>query len=306
LVAVLNSTLVGLFKTFYGRYAGTEGNLKTEVVDVRMLEVPDPRGAFPEVKTRLASALRSMQSRNVGRLVEEQLMDCHSPERARTIAAGPVVLADELKQKDRRELDDAVFELIGVSSSRRRQALVDQLHQETAIHLRSIRVVEIQKMEQRAKTATKKFRPDELARDAWDAFEGEKEVSVGESLLQEGGSKIAIAIPDASPAYLPGESHMFDSLTVFFGKDRRRHITCLSREHAELVHLLAEVGVHGDVVIPQDPSIARDVSTRLLARLEQARITFDNLASSRTGDDRIKQQVVELLLRWFVQGGSTK
>lgn len=43
LIAVLNSTVVGFFKTFYGRFAGTEGNLKTEVVDVNLLEVPDPR-----------------------------------------------------------------------------------------------------------------------------------------------------------------------------------------------------------------------------------------------------------------------
>src|SRR5208337_3925134 len=43
LVAVLNSTLVGLFKTFYGRFAGTEGNLKTEVIDVNLIEIPDPR-----------------------------------------------------------------------------------------------------------------------------------------------------------------------------------------------------------------------------------------------------------------------
>ena len=33
LAAILNSTLVGLFKCFYGRYAGSEGTLKTEVVD---------------------------------------------------------------------------------------------------------------------------------------------------------------------------------------------------------------------------------------------------------------------------------
>src|SRR5205823_4904014 len=31
LVAVLNSTLVGLFKAYYGRFTGTEGNLKTGV-----------------------------------------------------------------------------------------------------------------------------------------------------------------------------------------------------------------------------------------------------------------------------------
>ena len=113
LVAVLNSTLVGLFKTFYGRFAGTEGNLKTEVVDVNLLEVPDPRGVSAEVAKRLADALDRMGNRDVGRLVEEQLMDCHTPERARKLAAGPLVLSDELQQSDRRDLDDAVFELLG-------------------------------------------------------------------------------------------------------------------------------------------------------------------------------------------------
>ena len=52
LVAILNSTLIGLFKTFYGRFAGTEGNLKTEVVDVNLIEVPDPRLASKEVSKR--------------------------------------------------------------------------------------------------------------------------------------------------------------------------------------------------------------------------------------------------------------
>lgn len=56
-----------------------------------------------------------MSRRTVGRLIEEQLMDCRAPERARRIAAGPFVLSDELRQDDRRDLDDAVFELLGVS-----------------------------------------------------------------------------------------------------------------------------------------------------------------------------------------------
>src|SRR5207247_138778 len=96
LVAILNSTLVGLFKTFYGRFAGTEGNLKTEVVDVNLLEVPDPRNIPADLASKLKTALESMQERTVGRLVEEQLMDCHSPDRAKRIAEGPVVLSDEL------------------------------------------------------------------------------------------------------------------------------------------------------------------------------------------------------------------
>jgi hypothetical protein len=36
---MLNSTLVGLIKTFYGRFAGPEGNLKTEVLDVSLIDI---------------------------------------------------------------------------------------------------------------------------------------------------------------------------------------------------------------------------------------------------------------------------
>ncbi len=43
IMPILNSTLVALVKTFFGRYAGTEGNLKTEIVDVVLIEIPDPR-----------------------------------------------------------------------------------------------------------------------------------------------------------------------------------------------------------------------------------------------------------------------
>ena len=40
LVAVLNSTWIGLAKTFYGRYTGTEGSLDTEVIYVELIDVP--------------------------------------------------------------------------------------------------------------------------------------------------------------------------------------------------------------------------------------------------------------------------
>jgi hypothetical protein len=66
---LLNSTLVGLFKTFYGRYAGTEGNLKTEIVDAFLLEIPDPRDATEAVLEKMETALASMQKREV-RLTE--------------------------------------------------------------------------------------------------------------------------------------------------------------------------------------------------------------------------------------------
>jgi hypothetical protein len=73
----------------------------------------------------------------------------------------------ELQQEDRRNLDDAVFELLGVQNSRRRKDLIDRLYREVSSHFRSIRIVEVQKMEQRRHGGRDDVSQTELALDAW-------------------------------------------------------------------------------------------------------------------------------------------
>jgi hypothetical protein len=304
--AVLNSTLVGLFKTFYGRYAGTEGNLKTEVVDVDLLEVPDPRGLSQETRSRLTSSFRRMQARSVGRLVEEQLMDCHSPERARRIAEGPVVMSVELEQPDRRALDDAVFEALGVTEPSRRAELVERLHHETALHFRQIRVIEIQKMEQRKKSVTRKFSAEELAEDLWDAADLEDFTPLREWVAMQPGASLIVTIPDAYPAQLASPSVMFDSETVYFGKDRKKHIVCSSREEAELVKLLADLQVYGDVAFPPNATAAAQLREKIEERMNHARMRFAELAQSRTSLEEKQDEVVDLLMHWFASGAKTQ
>ncbi len=73
-----------------------------------------------------------------------------------------------MQQEDRRKLDDAVFELFGVQNPRRRKDLIDRLYREVAFHFRSIRIVEVQKMEQRRHGSGKDdVSQTELALDAW-------------------------------------------------------------------------------------------------------------------------------------------
>ncbi len=301
LVAVLNSTLVGLFKTFYGRFAGTEGNLKTEVVDVNLLEVPDPRSVPARLSKRLTSALQRMERRDVGRLVEEQLMDCHTPERARKLAAGPLVLAHELQQSDRRDLDDAVFELLGVADPKERHELIDRLYEATAKHFRDIRVVEIDKMEQRAKSDNKRFSVHDLAADIWDAAELEDAMPLAQWIGQQAGSDLPVTIPEEKPAVLV-ENPLFGDNTVYFGKARDVHLTCQSRGQAELVARLANLGVSGEVNMPAGLAACMKLLARINVRLDKAMERFKELVESRTGDERIRQQLMEVLERWFVLG----
>lgn len=299
--AVLNSTLVGLFKTFYGRFAGTEGNLKTEVVDVNLLEVPDPRGVSADLAERLTKSVKAMSRRTVGRLIEEQLMDCHSPERARRLAAGPLVLSDELRQDDRRALDDAVFELLGVGHPAERPELVQRLHEETARHFRNIRVVEIEKMQQRSRTANRRFSVQELAADAWDAAQLPDAIPLAEWLSKRPECTTAVNIPDERPALL-SPSPMFDPNTVYFGKSRSEHVDCPSKAQAELIVRIAELGVAGWIKLPAKQESCVELHRELAERIHFALTRFNELGESRTSDPRLQALMIDQLMRWFVLG----
>jgi type I restriction-modification system DNA methylase subunit len=306
LVAVLNSTLIGLFKTFYGRFAGTEGNLKTEVLDVNLIDVPDPRGVGEDIAKHLIEALHSMQRRTVGRLVEESFMDCHSYRRALELAERPIGLSDELNQPDRRQLDDAVFELLGVGNASERRILVDRLYAESASHFRAIRVTEIQKMEDRSHGGGSRFTAAEQAADAWDAIDLIDLAPLADWVRNHAtGPSREIMIPDERPVDLAMNS-MFDHETVYFGKKRQEHVVCPSRGTAELLARMADLGVSGLQVLPVEDGPAKDLLEQLNQRHEAASARLKELVESRTSDPETQDEVFTVLERWFVLGRSQR
>jgi hypothetical protein len=302
LVAILNSTLVALFKTFYGRFAGTEGNLKTEVVDVNLIDVPAPQGASSNVARRLNQALRRMTQRDTGRLVEESLVNCHSYAQALEISAGELTLPDELRQADRRELDNAVFELLGVESSNERDSLIDRLYAETATHFRAIRVTEIQKMEDRAKGGRRQFSPSELAADAWDALDLPDMVPLGDWLRNRTIGPIQeFVIPSSRPvSYHP--QTIFDKDTVYFGKSRKEHLVAPSIGTAALLAKVAALGVSGHQTLPAEEDQANDLLAHVEARHSAATGRMRELVASRSPDEETQDEVFKVLERWFVLG----
>ena len=303
LAAILNSTLVSLFKCFYGRYAGAEGTLKTEVVDTVLLEIPDPRGVPAELAERLDNALKRMMRRAVTHLVEEALLQCHSEETMREILRGEAKLPAELCQEDRRELDECVFELIGVASRQERKKMVDELYRVTTEYYRFQRTQDIQAMENRAGNNGRRFDAQDLAGSIWNSLsDHEKGPVLAEWIRCAFAKREGVNIPEGKPEAI-GAGDMFSpNGVVFKGNKEANHVGYANSEQAALVAALAEAGIRGAVEIPESPVDCVRCLEELQGRLKRAEENFTQLAGSRTGTQSLQEKTAALLMQWYIHG----
>jgi hypothetical protein len=247
-------------------------------------------------------ALRLLCTPDTTEMVEEEFKECHSAERAKKLAGKPISLPWELQQPDRRALDLAVFGLIGVSNAAERERLCDELYHETATHFRQIRIVEIQKQEQRAGAEGREFRTDELAADLWDSLADDEREPLPAWLARNITAGLTVTIPDGTPE-LPDASDMFSANTVFFRQSSgNKQLALPSRAHAELVHRLCGEGFHGDLALPPSEPDATSLIARLSKRLSTLTVKARHLAASRTSDDSRIQDVAGLLRQWMLHG----
>ena len=118
--AILNSTFVALSKHQFARSAGVEGNVQTDIISVNMMLVPDIRRAPPEAAARAIAACERVSQRDASRyLYEEFTLD------------------------DRRELDDATLEILGIEDADERTALRDRMYRDFTALQQAIREREI-------------------------------------------------------------------------------------------------------------------------------------------------------------------
>jgi hypothetical protein len=310
LAAIANSTLTAYFKTFYGRYTGTEGSFEMMVIDLNLLELPDPRHTTSRVAAKLLSAFASLSTRNTQPMVEEEFMECRSFERIKKLAEKPLELPQELKMPDRRALDLAVFELLGVTSAAEREALCEELYRETANHFRQIRIVEVQKQEQRAKTEGREFRTDELAADLWDSLPDEDKQPIAQWVADKASGGAPVTIPDGDPS-LPDATDFLDPNTVFFrqpqaGRGAAHPLHLPTRAHAEIVFLLSVHSVRGSLPLPASENGAQALHRDLTKRLDTISATAKELAASRTSDEKKAHDISRILQFWMVHGKPTK
>jgi hypothetical protein len=183
---------------------------------------------------------------------------------------------------------------------------VDELYYETANHFRQIRIVEVQKQEQRAKSEGREFHTDELAADLWDSLQEDEKQPLAAWMASHVADGLPVNIPE-SQASLPDASDFLDASTVFFralGADKSavKPTPLPSRAHAELLYFAWQQNIRGKVELPKTEKAAQDLLNTASARLKTLTVKANELTRSRTSDERKALDISRLLLHWMING----
>ena len=280
--AILNSTFVALSKHQSARSAGVEGNVQTDVMSVNKMLVPDIRRASSEAAARAVAACDRMSERNARRYLYE-----------------------EFKLYDRRELDDATLEILGIEDADERAALRDRLYDDVTELQKAIREREIIAQRDRRKASRRgELTPQATAAELWSEYRSSlnllqfPEDFVGhldewDTLdLPSGGVEAGEAMVDVGGLLRAGTIRVGgrDGEVMDVGSvSRARFLGALSLCHRE-----------GQVRLPSD-EVCDDAVSSFAEYRRELRERCAQLAEQRTSNQGRQKAIVEALLRKALQ-----
>lgn len=280
--AILNSTFVALSKHQFARSAGVEGNVQTDVISVNMMLVPDIRQASPDAAARAVAACERMSRRDALRyLYEEFTLD------------------------DRRELDDATLEILGIEDADERAALRDRLYRDVKELQQAIRAREIIAQHDRRRSSQRDASsPQFIADELW--LEHESSLNLldfpedfvvrpneGEIFdLPPGDVEVGEALMDAEGLLRAGTVRLEgrDGEVIDVGSVSRG----LFLQSLALCHRTGRVRLPGDDVCADAVSRFDDYRAELQDRCSE-------LAEGRTSDQSRQRAITRALLRKALQ-----
>lgn len=302
LAGVLNSTWVVLSKFQYGRPVGVEGNLKTEVVDVKMMLVPDPTKASKKAQEKVAKAFEKLKQRKALQFLSERRMRQMAYTKAGKEAELDKLSDEcELDMPDRRDLDDAVLEMMGVRSKARRQELIDELYG----YLRQFFEWTRQKEEKAIinKGIAKRrgpARPGEIASQIsqWiTENEGQLLRQYDSDFLDKSKPFDTFDIPAEGTA--EAYSDMFTTHSVKFLKGRSNQIALIETKNpaqSDLIVLVARSGIQGLVRIPHEEDECLNVFREYDGFIRERERRLRELIAERTADEDMQEKIYDALM----------
>lgn len=277
LCGVLNSTVCALFKHLFGRWAGTEGNLQTAVVDVKIMPVPDIRRATRGVAKKIRAALDAMTKRRTRNLT------------------------DEFTDPARLALDDAVLELLGIADADERHSVRDRLYAEMTSMHRAIRDKELRAIENKKRTMRGGSpSPESMASEIWEVLDPSlirrfpedfygAEIKDADTIELHDGKAKVVAMP------------LMGKVEFEMGGD----VIELSKESRAQLALTAHTcGRRGPILIPRDAAACAAVLSRYREYIEQMHAVFAQSAAEKTANEKLAAKVGTILEKRLGQFGN--
>ena len=281
--AVLNSTITALAKHQYGRAAGIEGNLKTEVVDVNMMLVPNIDNASKEEAQRAVTACYHMAKQDNQRYLHE-----------------------EFDLEHRQELDDATLEILGIKDPQARSELRDRIYRDMRDLQQQTRGRESIAQAHRRRTANRRTNPTptDLADEIWnehlqattllqfpqDFIERYNEGDLFH--LPQGETQIGTALIEAED--------MLRSGTIRVGGPQGPVLDTGTVSRALFLEAMARCHRSGQVRLPPD-EICRQALNEFNSYATRMQQHWNALANQYTPDPRRARAISDLLMRKTLQ-----
>jgi type I restriction-modification system DNA methylase subunit len=302
---ILNSSLVLLAKQLYGRPVGVEGNLKTEVIDVEMMPVPDWRGASAKVRQRIIKAMKAMTSRPLmGVLSEQRLRRKALFEAGRIDELQNYSDATELDQADRQELDDAVLELLGVTDSKKRVDLRARLYAHLQDYFEAVRRKEERGIDNKVRAKRNaKVTPQSIAADVFAQIESQRPILLKgyRDLVNQAGAVAVEGVKVPSVGTPEIVDDMLNSGVKFMrGKKKGEFVKTRSKAQAELVMRIVALGEAGrHHFIPVDDAVINGTIRAIDAQIRRRESEVRALIADRTQDPELQAKAFRLTMAKF-------
>ena len=295
--AVMNSSLVILATLMFGSWS-------TMVLDANMLQVPSVEGVSKPIRARIMKAHDKLETRPIlGLLSQRRLRRKTLEARDRRNELANLSDESELTQTDRRALDDAVLELLGIADARERTRLVNELHSHLAQHFEAVRVKEEEAIDNKVKAARAgAIGVDEIVNDVMAEIDRDHPKLLRDfTAFYQDPNGDGLLVPPT------GEPIVIDDLVttgVRFATGRGGELVkTYTRDQADLLAAIAVVGPRGRrLFIPRDPTAARRLVAQMVELARQRSATTRRLIEDRTADPDLQDRATTIVMNRLLAG----
>jgi hypothetical protein len=274
MAGILNSTVVALSKHQFGRFMGREGNLKTEIVDLNMMLVPDVRKISGGIAAKVKTALAQIRKR---------------PSKP---------LREEFELADRQALDEATLELLGIESARERNELRSELYLQLEVLYQEIREVELKKQEERRITARRDHAsPHTIAEEIWEEFDKTQMRAFPTDFVPDSELTETVTLPAGKPKIVDDLFHR-GGLQI-----NGNVINLSSKMRAEFAAKVVELGHYGATPIPKGDRACGKALESYRRYETQMEAKLSELAQERSADPDTQSRIVRELWKFVLAGG---